>query len=140
MERGRMLWQTTVLPFLRFVLISLAGSVVSVPLYAYFRTDTTLGIFASSRISNLVAQAIDFFPHKLFSFKEQRLEKKVVWTEGILYTVVAAFLLYVEPWMLYSAERWLDLNHLQAWFAVHPITGLTRFILYRLIFKKFNGH
>lgn len=140
MELDRTPWRAIAWPFARFVLVSLFGTMFSLPLYLFLVNNTHLGVFGASIVSNLLAQAIDFFPHKLLTFKERRLEGKVISLEAVMYSLVALFLLAAEPFMLYLAEYHLKLDHLWAWITVHPFTGLARFTLYRWVFKKFNGH
>lgn len=122
-----------------FIVVSLVGTVFSLPLYLLLRSEGYTQFFASP-VSNLFAQAIDFFPHKLLSFKARRLDGKVLGYESILYGLVAVCIGIVEPFLLYWAEYYFPLNHLGAWLAIHPFTGTTRYLLYRKIFRKFNGH
>lgn len=131
--------RSVVVEFVIFVLVSLFGTVFSLPLYHLLRQQG-LSLFLASPISNLVAQAIDFFPHKLLSFKEQRLETRVLSLEVLLYTTVALGMLVAEPVLLYLFEQKVGLSPLKAWFAVHPFTGTVRFLLYRAIFKKFHQY
>lgn len=123
---------------LRYAAVSLLGTAFSLPLYRLLRNETSLGVFWASPISNAVAQAIDFLPHKLFSFKERRLESKVLSLEFAFYTLVVSTMMVVEPILLNIIEHRKELSPVQAWLVIHPFTGTARFILYRMIFKWFH--
>lgn len=122
----------------RFILVSAIGTFFSFPLYLFLRHEG-LSKYVASPISNLVAQAIDFFPHKLLTFREKSLDGKVVTLEALIYGAVASALVAIEPALLDFAEG-AGLNAPLAWCAVHPFTGLARLLLYELIFQRFHNH
>ena len=124
----------------RFLLFSIPGTAVSFPLYWLMTSFTMLGVVVASVTSNIVAQAINFFPQKLWTFQDRKLDGKTISFQAVQYFGIATFFFVAEPSMLYSFTVGWSWHPISAWVVVHLVTAPARFTLEGIIFKKFNGH
>jgi putative flippase GtrA len=121
--------------WIKFLLASVPGTAISFPLYWLMTSQTGLGVVVASVTSNIVAQAINFFPQKLWTFQEPRLDSKTIGFQALKYFSVASFFFLIEPTMLYSFTSGWEWHPIPAWLVVHLVTAPARFQLEKIIFK-----
>ncbi len=134
MELADLYRQLESLPILKFALTGLAGTCVSFPLYLLLNSKTSWGIAIISRTTNITAQAVDFLPHKMWSFIDGSSFNT---SETFWYFVLAVSFLEVEARSLQHLVHKRRIHFAHAWVVVHIFTFFARFSLMRAIFFFF---
>lgn len=122
--------------WVRFLIFSVPGTMISFPLYWLLSNYTDMGAAIASPISNVTAQFINFLPQKLWTFGDRALDGRTLGKQGPLFLAIVIFFVIAEMAMIYSLTNGLGWWPTPAWIVTHLITAPTRFTLEKMLFKQ----
>ena len=125
--------------FIRYWVVSGIGTPFSSATYWFLMSYTDTGMLWSSRISSMLAQCIDFYPHKRLTFREDRHDRVAFGIElGLYLFQMFVFMWKLEPYMLGVVSRNSEYGIMRTWILAHLVTGSLRFTLMWPIFRFFR--
>lgn len=126
-------------PAIKFWLVSAIGTPFSSFMYWYLMNRTNTGMIWSSRLSSMLAQLVDFYPHKRLTVGEHRHDHKAFSAEMVLYGCqIFAFMWWIEPCALQWVTEHYHYGTMQTWAIAHIFTGSLRFLVIKLVFLPFK--